>query len=458
MGPERWYYRIRTGLRMLFQRGRVDDELAAELRDHVERETAHQVRTRGVSQLEGARRAGASLQGVEAAKERCRDVWRFRWLDDLRSDLRNGVRGLARNPGFTAAATLVLSIGIGGTAGMFSVTNAYLFRPFPAPDPEQLVVVARRDEHSPNPHRLSYSEYLDYRDLTEVFEGLAAHSLAREILSAAGTPGPVMVTYVSRNFFEVLRVDAAPGRTFLTDEGRQPGDAPVVVLSHRAWQNRLGADPSVVGRVVRLGTTEHTVIGVTPESFASFTSSNVAPELYVPATQVGLIRPGQSDLLTNRGLERFFLIGRLSPGVTVAEARANLSPLTTALAAEYPESMEHSELWVMDERRARPAPAQASDMPIVFTTVMAMASLVLLIACANVATLLLGRGLGRQREMALRAGLGATRPRLMRQLLSESVLLALLGCSRRWGPPRWRRCGRRTCSARWSLRVTSVAK
>ena len=425
MGLERWYYRIRTGLRMLFQRGRVHDELAAELRDHVERETAHQVRTRGVSQLEAARRAGASLQGVEAAKERCRDVWRFRWLDDLRSDLRLGVRGLARNPGFTATAALVLSIGIGGTAAMFSVTNAFLFRPFPAPDPEQLVVVAQRDEHTPQPHGLSYPEYLHYRDQNQVFAGLAAHQLATELLSAAGAFGaPVWMEYVSRDFFEVLRVDAALGRTFLPAEGQQPGDAAVVVLSHRAWQNRFAGDPSVVGTVVRLGTTEHTVIGVTAKVFA-FTEWGVAPELYAPDTQFGLVGADRGDHLTDRNREPFQLIGRLRSGVTVAEARANLGVLATALATEYPDSMAHSELWVEQERRARPVPYYASFTPLLMTLVMALASLVLLIACANVATLLIGRGLARQREMALRAGLAATRRRLVRQLLSESVLLAV---------------------------------
>ena len=246
------------------------------------------------------------------------------------------------------------------------------------------------------------------------------------MLSAGGASGPAWVESVSRNFFEVLQVDAALGRTFLPTEGQRSSDAPVVVLSHRAWQNRFGADPSVVGTVVRLGTTAHTVIGVTPESFG-FTDTFVAPELYAPVTQVALVGAGRGDPVNDRRQEGFFLIGRLRQGVTVAAARTNLSVLTTALATEYPESMEHSELWVEDERRARPHPEYASYTVLLMTLVMALASLVLLIACANVTTLLVGRGLSRQREMALRAGLGATRLRLVRQLLCESVLLALVG-------------------------------
>ena len=404
---------------------RLDDEFDEEVRFHLEKETEANI-GRGLTREDARRAARVRLGSVERFKEEVRETRGLRVLDDLRSDLRFGLRGLARNPGFTATAALTLSIGIGGTAVMFSVTNAFLFRPFPAPEPEQLVVVAQQDEHRQQPHALSYLEYLDYRDRNEVFEGLAAYDNERPILSVAGASGPVWVEYVSRDFFEVLRVDAAIGRTFLPGEGRRLGDAAVVVLSHRAWQNRFGADPSVVGRVVRLDATAHTVIGVTPESFV-FTDTMIAAELYAPATQVETAAAVRGDPLTDRNQERFQLIGRLKRDVTVAEARANLSVVTTALATEYPDSMEHSELWVQAERRARPLPGIASYTALLMTLVMALASLVLLIASGNVATLLIGRGISRQRELALRAGLGATRLRLVRQLLSESVLLALLG-------------------------------
>ncbi len=420
---------LREWLRRLwgaFRRNPSDRDLERELAHHLQSAEAD-LRRRGHSPREAARQARVRFGGSAQAIEALRDQRGLPWLDDLRSDLRFGLRGLARNPGFTAAAALTLSIGIGATAAMFSVTNFLLLRPFPAPHPEQLVVVAQLDEHTADfPHYLSYPEYLDYRERNQVFGGLAAYQPVRELLSTGNAAEAVWVEYVSANYFEVLQVDAARGRTFLPTEGRQPGDGAVVVLSHRGWQTRFNGDPSVVGRVVRLGPVEHTVIGVMPESFTG--ADGVIPaNLFVPATQIQQIRSDWDGLLTNRNREAFYLMGRLRSGVTVVEARAHLDVLAAAIATEYPDSSEHSALYVVPERQARPVPNAARHAPILMTIVMALASLVLLIACANVGTLLIGRGISRQREMALRAGLGATRRRLVRQLVTESVLLSLLG-------------------------------
>ena len=342
--------------------------------------------------------------------------------------MRIGVRGLARRPGFTAAAALTLAIGIGATAAVATVTNALLFQPLPVPDPDELVVVAQLDEHTAEfPHGLSWPEYLDYRERSDVFDGLAARSLAQPLLSVDGRAAErVRVEYVSDNYFEVLQIGAGHGRTFLPGEGRAPGDAPFIVLTHRAWQARFGGDPAVLGAVVRLGAADMTVIGVTPEVFTG--ASGVVPvELYVPATEGARVAPGWTDLSTNRLPERFLLTGRLRDGVTVAEAAAQLDVLADALAAEHPDASGDSELYVVAERHARPEPNASRHARPLMSVVMGLATLVLLVAVANVGTLLVGRGADRRQEMALRAGLGATRRRLVRQLVTESVLLAAMG-------------------------------
>ena len=407
-------------------RHRIDRDLENELRFHLER-AEEELRGKGHSPVEAARLARAHLGGFPQAMEALRDQRGLPWLDDLRTDLRIGVRGLARRPGFTATAVLALSIGIGATVAVVAVANALLFQPLPVPDPDELVVVAQLDEHTAEfPHGLSYPEYLDYRALNDVFEGLAARSPAQPLVSFdGGAAERIRIEYVSDNYFDVLRVGAERGRTFLPGEGQRPGDAPYVVLTHRAWQTRFGGDPEVLGRVVRVGPATMTVVGVTPEAFTG--AGGVVPvELFVPATEGALAEPGWAGLLTNRLPERFLLTGRLRAGATVAEAAAELDVLAEALAAEHPDASRHSRLYVVPERHARPEPTASRHARPLVNVVMAIASLVLLVAVANVGTLLVGRGIVRRQEMALRVGLGATRRRLVRQLLTESVLLALI--------------------------------
>ena len=423
---------LRECLRRLWgalRRDPADHDLERELRFHLE-QAEEELRAQGHSRAEAARLARVRLGGLPQALEALRDQRGWPWLDDLRSDVRIGLRGLARRAGFTATAALTLSIGIGATAAVATVANALLFQPLPVPDPDELVVVTQLDEHtSVFPHALSYPEYLDYRERNEVFDGLAAHTLAEELLSIDGRAAEqIWIEYVSDNYFDVLQLHAVRGRTFLPEEGRRPGDAPFVVLAHHAWQLRFGGDPAVLGQVVRLGPANMTVIGVTPEDFIG-TNGLVPAELFVPATEGALVEPGWTELLTNRLPESFVLTGRLRPGVTVGEAAAQLDVLAGALAAEHPDASAHTELYVVAERHARPAPSAARHATPLVSVVMGLASLVLLIAVANVGTLLVGRGVERRQEMALRAGLGATRRRLVRQLVTESSLLALAGAA-----------------------------
>ena len=416
-------------LRGVLRRDPADHDLERELRFHLEL-AEEELRRQGHSRAEAARMARVRLGGVPQALEALRDQRGLPWLDDLRTDVRIGLRGLARRPGFTATAALTLSIGIGATAAVATWTNGLLFQPLPVPDPEELVMVAQLDEHTAEfPHELSYPEYLDYRELGDVFEGLAAYAMAEGLLSIdGGAAERIRIEYVSDNYFDVLQLDAELGRTFLADEGLRPGDAPFVVLTHHAWRTRFGGDASILGTAVRLGRASMTVIGITPEPFDGV-NGLMTVEAFVPATEAALVEPGPrwTELLTDRREEAFFLTGRLRPGVTFAEAAAQLDVLAAALATEHPDASRHSELYVVSERDSRPYPGASRHIAPLMTALMGLASLVLIIAVANVGTLLVGRGIARRREMALRAGLGATRRRLVRQLTTESVLVALVG-------------------------------
>ena len=405
----------------------TDSDMERELRFHLE-EAASELRAQGFARAEAMRMARARLGGVPQALEALRDQRSLPWLDDLRTDVRIGARGLARRPGFTAAAALTLAIGIGATAAVAAVANSLLFEPLPVPDPDELVIVAQLDEHTAEfPHALSYPEYLDYRERSDVFDGLAAHTAAEELLSLDGRAAErVWIEYVSDNYFDVLQVEAERGRTFLPGEGRRPGDAPFVVLSHHAWRTRFGGDPAIVGQAVRLGPVSMTVIGVAAEPFVG-TYGLVPIEVFVPATEGAFVEPGWTELLTNRLPESFVLTGRLRRGVSLGEAAAQLDVLADALAAEHPDASRHSELYVVSERQARPFPGASRHTAPLMTVLMGLASLVLLIAVANVGTLMVGRGIARRREIALRAAVGATRWRLMRQLVTECLLLALMG-------------------------------
>ena len=412
------FERISYTARSVFLRGKAEREMDKELRFHLEMQIEENVR-RGMSRSEARKAALRCFGGVEKIKEECRDVSWMRLVDALCQDIRYGLRMLRKNSGFAIVSILTLALGIGANTAIFSVIYGVLLKPLPYSDGERLVVLHQQATNSGlEDVPFSVKEITDYREQSQTLDAVVEHHSMAFILLGRAEAERVQTGVVSANFFDVLGVKALLGRTFLPSDENEGSDA-VLVLSYKYWRESQGCDPNVVGRVFQMNNRPHTVVGVLP----SIPQYPVESDVYMPTSHC----PTRSSarFIADRTARMMSAFGRLKPGVTVEQARADLSRIADNLQREYPAAYPESKGYgatvasLRDEltRRARRT----------FLILLGTAGLVLLIACANVANLSVARLLRREREIAVRTALGAGRGRLMRQLLTESTMLALAG-------------------------------
>jgi putative ABC transport system permease protein len=354
------------------------------------------------------------------------------------NDLKSAIHQLAKSPGFSLVVILTLAFGVAVNITIFGMVRMFLFRRLPVPEADRLVLVMQRDDAYKMPHGLSFPDFRDYRERARQVRDLLAFMPSPAHLSAPGqAPERAWVEVVTPNAFQALGVPAALGRTLLPSDGEPAGHAPITVLSHDCWQNQFGADPAIVGRVVDLNGRPFTVVGVAQRGFYAF-SVMWTVSAWVPTGALDSLLMERAGLLGWRNASGAWrVLGRLAPGATLDSARAESEVIMSRLVREYPDDHHHTHAVVMPESRARPDPAFADFLAAFTALFIGLVGLVLFIACANVANLLLARSATRQKELTLRAALGASRGRLVRQMLVESLPLAVLAGGAAWLIAAW---------------------
>jgi putative ABC transport system permease protein len=408
MRLQHWLYTIPLRLRSLFRRRQVEQELDDELRDHLDRKTSEFI-ANGLTPNEARHAAMRAMDGLEQRKEECRDTRGVKLIEDAVSDFRYACRTLRRTPGFTAVAALTLALGIGANTAIYCIFYATLIAPFPYPNPDQLVVVWSRTAGHTN--TVSVADYLDWKRESKSFQILGAVAGTQFNLSVGERPEQIPGDYLTVGFLDQLIGDRPfLGRYFLPEEG-VAGKNHVVIITHKLWRERFASDPNIIGREIHVNGEPYTVVGVQPPG----QPDRLHRQMVVPLA----FTPEQN----NRDVHWLVILGRLEPGVTIAQANAEMDAISRRIADAYPKS---NKSWSAEVHPLK-NDFLDRDVQAALWLLMGAVGFVLLIACANVANLLLARAAGRQKEVAVRASIGASRGRLFRQFLMESLALAAIG-------------------------------
>jgi predicted permease len=364
-------------------------------------------------------------------------------MESLWQDVRFGVRVLLKNPGFTAIAVLVLGLGIGANTAIFSLVNAFLLRPMAVQNPDELVSCYNKDTRNNSYRSFSYPEYCDIRDKNTVFSNLLAHDLAFVGVTEGDSTRRIFADIVSSNYFATFGVRMFRGREFLPAEERPGSAIPVAIVSYQYWK-KTGRDPDLIGKTVRINSRPYTIVGIAPEEFTGVMAM-LSPEIWLPLGVDELVvndfmTEGKARRLENRDNYSMFLIGRLKPGMTAAKAGPELEVLAAQLAQAYPKENKDHTFFAQQPSRFSVStnPTNDKDIKTVSILLSSVAGVVLLIACLNLANMLLARGTARRREFAIRLALGGGRLCILRQLLTEGLMLSFLGgtvglCLAYWG-------------------------